>query len=197
MALDWISRHCHRVPYVMKTDDDMLINMFTILNHLHTLTHIYPNEAWHLTLACFVWKRMRVTRDPTSKWFVSPIEYPFEYFENYCSGSAFFITQDLIKPFYRATNNIPFFWIDDYYMTGLLPRSIQSILSVHYLHLNSLYVVNVDLVEQSFLSPFGLSSRAFGHMPLSVNRFLHIWHRLMLNSYSAQKYRNRTIFSIH
>ena len=135
---------------------------------------------------------MRVTRDPSSKWFVSSDEYPYEHFERYCSGSAYFITQDLIQPFFQATRYIPFFWIDDYYITGLLPRAIRPSVNVNYLYINSLFVVNVDLVEQRFLSPFGLSSLTFGHMPLSVNRLLHIWQHLMTNSQSAHKYLNRT-----
>ena len=193
MALTWISRHCHRVPYVLKTDDDMLVNMFAVLNHLFTLTNVYPTQAWHSTVACLIWTRMRVTRDPTSKWFVTADEYPYEHYEPYCSGSAYFLTQDLIEPLVQATRTIPFFWIDDYYITGLLPRAIRSSVNVHYLYINSLFVVNVDLVEQRFLSPFGLSSLAFGHMPLSVNRLLHIWQHLMSNSHSAHKYLNRTL----
>lgn len=192
MALDWISRYCNRTSYVLKTDDDMLINMFSILNHLYTLTYVYSSEAWHSTIACLVWTRMRVTRDPTSKWFVSSDEYPYEHFQPYCSGSAYIITQDLIQPLFAATHHVPFFWIDDYYMTGLLPRAIHSSTRVHYVYINSLFVVNVDQVEQRFLSPFGLSSLAFGHMPLSVNRLLHIWQHLMSNSQSAIKYFNRT-----
>jgi hypothetical protein len=194
MALDWITQYCNRVLYVLKTDDDMLINMFSVLNHLFTLTNTYPSQAWHSTIACLVWSHMRVTRDPASKWFVSSSEYPYEHFEPYCSGSAYFITQDLIQPLLNATHHTPFFWIDDYYMTGLLPRAIRSFKSIHYLYLNSLFVINVDLVEQRFLSPFGLSSLVFGHMPLSVNRMLHIWQYLMINSYSAHKYLNRTLF---
>ena len=193
MALDWISRHCQHVPYVLKTDDDMLVNMFSVLNHLFTLTNLYPTEAWHSTIACLMWKRMRVTRDPSSKWFVTSDEYPYEHFEPYCSGSAYFITQDLIQPLFDATRTIPFFWIDDYYMTGLLPRAVRSVPPITYLYINSLFVVNVDLVEQRFLSPFGLSSLAFGHMPLSINRLLHIWQHLMTNSDSAHKYLNQTL----
>ena len=192
MALDWISRHCNRTRHILKTDDDMLINMFSILNHLHTLTYVYSGEAWHSTIACLVWTRMRVTRDPSSKWFVSSNEYPYEHFQPYCSGSAYFLTQDLIQPLFEATDQIPFFWIDDYYMTGLLPRAVHSSIRVQYLHLNSLFVVNVDQVEQRFLSSFGLSSLVFAHMPLSVNRLLHIWQHLMINSQSAHKYLNRT-----
>lgn len=192
MAFNWISRHCNKAPYILKTDDDMLINMFSILNHLYTLTYDYPMEAWRSTIACLVWKRMRVTRDPSSKWFVSQNEYPYEHFEPYCSGSAYFITKDLIRPLFDATEYVSFFWIDDYYITGLLPQAIRSSMHVNYLYINSLFVVNVDVVEQRFLSPFGLSSLVFGHMPLSVNRLLYIWQHLLTKSYSAYKYLNRT-----
>jgi beta-1,3-galactosyltransferase 1 len=137
---------------------------------------------------------MRVTRDPTSKWFVTSEEYPYEHFELYYSGSAYFIMQDLIEPLFAATRYVPFFWIDDYYMTGLLPRALRSPIHVNYLYINSLFVVNVDQVEQRFLSPFGLSSLTFGHMPLSVNRLLYIWQHLMVNSHSAYKYLNGTFF---
>lgn len=192
MALHWISRHCRRVPYILKTDDDMLVNMFVVVNHLYTLTYVYPQEAWRSTIACLLWTRMRVTRDPSSKWFVTADEYPYEHFASYCSGSAFLFTQDLVQPLFNATYTIPFFWIDDYYITGLLPRALPSTVRVHYLHINSLFVVDIDRVERRFLSPFGLASLAFAHMPTSADRLLHIWRRFIANSQSAHKYRNGT-----
>ena len=35
MGLKWVSNHCMKAEFVMKTDDDIYVNINSLLNHLH------------------------------------------------------------------------------------------------------------------------------------------------------------------
>ena len=61
MALKWISTYCPHTKYVLKVDDDIVVNTFTLLNHLKFLDKHDPNK--HGTILCLLWHAMGVMRD--------------------------------------------------------------------------------------------------------------------------------------
>lgn len=34
MAMKWISQYCNNVRFVLKTDDDIIVNTFSLIQHL-------------------------------------------------------------------------------------------------------------------------------------------------------------------
>ena len=66
-ALKWISNYCPHAKFVLKADDDIFVNTFTLLRHLKSL-HETGIDNKNLIL-CLVWTRMVVMR--TGKWKVS------------------------------------------------------------------------------------------------------------------------------
>ena len=61
MALKWISTYCPQTKYVLKVDDDIVVNTFTLINHLKFLDKHNPNK--HSTILCLLWQAMGVMRD--------------------------------------------------------------------------------------------------------------------------------------
>lgn len=61
MALKWISTYCPHTKYVLKVDDDIVVNTFTLINHLKFLDKHEP--AKHTTILCLLWHAMGVMRD--------------------------------------------------------------------------------------------------------------------------------------
>ena len=61
MALKWISIYCSQTKYVLKVDDDIVVNTFTLLNHLKFLDRHNPDK--HTTILCLLWHSMGVLRD--------------------------------------------------------------------------------------------------------------------------------------
>ena len=61
MALKWISTYCSTAKYILKVDDDMLVNTFTLINHLKFLDKYYSDRK--NTLLCLLWQGMTVMRD--------------------------------------------------------------------------------------------------------------------------------------
>ncbi len=63
----------------------------------------------------------KVMRDQNSKWYVSHKEWPPNEYPPYCSGSGFIYTPDFAASAFNMSKHIPYFWIDDLYITGFLP----------------------------------------------------------------------------
>ena len=61
MALKWISVYCTKAKYILKVDDDIVVNTFTLTNHLKFLDKYDPNRC--TTILCLLWKSMGVIRD--------------------------------------------------------------------------------------------------------------------------------------
>jgi hypothetical protein len=61
MALKWISLYCPQASYILKTDDDMIVNTFTLLKHLKFLdSHQVKHNR---SIFCLLHKAMNVFRD--------------------------------------------------------------------------------------------------------------------------------------
>ena len=66
-ALKWIVNSCQRAKFVLKTDDDIFVNMFTLIRHLSRLRD--EENVTTNTIVCMVYYNMLVMR--TGKWKVS------------------------------------------------------------------------------------------------------------------------------
>ena len=128
-ALKWISQYCSHARYIIKADDDVYVNMFLLLDELHSL--ISPTTTD--TMYCAVWQdgTMGILRDPKvcKKWCIHLEHKELKgkrAYPTYCSGSAFFFTPDLAFKLYNASLYTPYFYIDDVYLTGLLPQKVPG-----------------------------------------------------------------------
>lgn len=61
MALKWISIYCSQTKYILKVDDDIVVNTFTLMNHLKYLDKHIPDRQ--NTILCLLWTAMMVMRD--------------------------------------------------------------------------------------------------------------------------------------
>ncbi|CAF2715251.1 unnamed protein product [Rotaria sp. Silwood2] len=174
MALKWISVYCSKTKYVLKVDDDIVVNTFTLINHLKFLDKHNPNK--HSTILCLLWQAMGVMRDSKSKWYLSKEDFPLDKFPPYCSGSAFILTGDMPAKMYNASLYVPFFWVDDYYITG----AVASAANVTYAQLGSLYTIPQQLAHTRFMSSKSFYTIMFGHFPGSMNSMREIWRRILM-----------------
>ena len=154
-ALRWISRYCAHARYVLKTDDDIFVNAFNLLRHLRRLDRgggaktALPGTPRGILL-CLVWYSMMVMRQ--GKWKVSKEEWPDDSYPTYCSGSAFIMTTDVAVAMHRVSYDVPFFWVDDFYITGLLPLKLGPSV-VRHSQFISAYVLNGRQLEEKFTGP--------------------------------------------
>lgn len=141
-GLKWVSKHCDNVTYVIKSDDDILIDMHALMAQMNS-TEIKSYGTQNLIM-CNQWVRMKVIRDKKSKWYISKEEFPDDFFPPYCSGSIFIMSIDAVKKLYVASLQTQFFWVDDFYLTGLLVKKI----GIEHKRLNDNYMLNARVAME-------------------------------------------------
>uniref|UniRef100_A0AAR5P0K8 Hexosyltransferase n=2 Tax=Dendroctonus ponderosae TaxID=77166 RepID=A0AAR5P0K8_DENPD len=118
MSLKYVTYHCPQAKYILKTDDDVFVNMPLMKNFLSN--DLSPFGASQLLL-CSVQKSASVLRTYRSKWRVAFEEYPFRKYPPYCPGWAILYSPDVVFRLYKsAQNTSEIFWIDDVHITGIL-----------------------------------------------------------------------------
>ncbi|XP_055959001.1 uncharacterized protein LOC126809715 [Patella vulgata] len=120
MGLHWVSNFCRNVKYVIKMDDDVAFDMWRFLGH-------FSSRDLTRTLYCGGGVKGHVRR--TGKWSVP--EYKFRGYKRYpfryCYGFVVIISSDMISKLYQASFTVPFFWIDDVYLYGMLPLEVGNV----------------------------------------------------------------------
>ena len=134
--LQWLTRSCLNIAYLLKVDDDTLVNVPRLLDSLH-----------HVTISHFIMGNIiagaQPMRDRSSKWYTPIGVYSEPTYPDYVSGSAYVISGDLIQDLYTTTQRVPFFWVEDIYITGLCPAKLNATL-VHNYKFKSLANLNND-----------------------------------------------------
>ena len=115
--LKYATEFCGDVPFLVKSDDDMLINVPYLARVLQTqkvkrsiIGYICPNSAVHRE----------------GKWEVSRAEYPLERYPKYASGSAYVIQIPLASELLEASKYVRWFSMEDVYVTGILAKEVKA-----------------------------------------------------------------------
>lgn len=120
MGLKWVDIHCKSTKIIFKADDDMVVDVFRLVRHIQTLHE--HGIGTRRTILCDFWVNRPVSRDAASKWAVTKAEFEEDTYPPYCPGLALLMTPDLIHPLYVESLHTRYFWVDDVYFTGILPR---------------------------------------------------------------------------
>ncbi|KAL3178863.1 hypothetical protein MRX96_009531 [Rhipicephalus microplus] len=112
-GIKWTMDNCPRVPYVVKMDDDIVINLTKLVAYLKQRKRTEP-PAFH----CYVWTNMQVERSTDSPWYLSKKMYRKRFFSRYCSGSVVLFANRVMEAVYNASFAVPFLPVDDAYVTG-------------------------------------------------------------------------------
>ena len=167
-ALKWISTYCRHAKFVLKTDDDVFVNMFTLLKYFKSRDKPGMNRG---LLMCSVWYHTKVMRK--GKWKVQKNQFKDEYYPAYCAGSAFSMSMDVALSLYKASYHVPFMWVDDFYITGLLPLKVGIKLT----QFKHTYVENGLKLEEKFTGPQWYTYM-FCHVH-DLNKMQLVWSRLL------------------
>ncbi|CAL1542270.1 unnamed protein product [Lymnaea stagnalis] len=129
MGYRWVSEYCTNSRFVLKIDDDVMINMYKLLYSF--LNHMSGKPK---SIFCNLWHKNTMPILRQGKWKVEPHVFSkrstFPY--DYCSGFVVIMTTDLMGPMFEAAMTTPFFWIDDVYLFGMLPSVVGSVTYYNY-----------------------------------------------------------------
>ena len=125
-SYQWASTFCPSASYVIKTDDDVIIDVFKLIDWIVANVKGDTN-----TYYCRLLAHQEPHRNPQDKWHVSFKDFPRRKFPKFCSGGAYSTTMNVIKLVYGAINHVPPLWLDDVYITGLGAEFVNKILKTH------------------------------------------------------------------
>lgn len=149
----WISKNCQKTEFVLKTDDDQAVD----IHHLKSyLSHFLDGKTQENFYLCYLIEKQKPQRSIRAKHFVSFQEYPEEYYPNFCSGWAYVTNINTIENLLHVSKEQKYFWIDDLYITGMLPKRFlptlkyfqwnNNFLNDHIQHKN-------EILEGNFFTP--------------------------------------------
>lgn len=158
MGLKHAAHFCPRAHLLLKMDDDTAVDLFQLLNLVRQKGLSGPRIAG----AVMTGEELLPLRNKSSKWYVSPEEFPLPRYPPFVSGWAYVTTIEAAGLLVKHSESSPFFWIDDVYVTGLLanlsglerPLDIRSKLTIYSDHLLCCIQHNTTLCDY-FILPSG------------------------------------------
>ena len=113
-ALLWVWRYCDRSQFVLKTDDDVVVNAFALATYL-------PAKAPGMNLIiCRVVEKRPVSHARYEDG-AQPLEYASDHYPPYCSGPAYVMTTTAAVALITASVRVKYLTAEDPYITGILP----------------------------------------------------------------------------
>lgn len=140
MSLKWATEHCRRAKFVIKMDDDIVYDPFFIQNYLSDLGQKKEQAG---LLAGFAFTNKKVIRLKANKWYVSREEYSRDVYPPYLSGWLYVTNQATARELVLQSESVPFFWIDDTYVTGILASHAQ----IQPTNLNKWFSANSEFLD--------------------------------------------------
>jgi hypothetical protein len=118
--IEWAIDNCSNAHYAVKMDDDVFVNIKLLVQHLFFNQYV-PKSLEPFTY-CNVIEKAKPVRNKTSKWAIDTKQYSKEVYPLYCEGFAYITNINTFKIIKNQllNKNMPFIWIDDLYVTGIL-----------------------------------------------------------------------------
>ncbi|XP_030059685.1 beta-1,3-galactosyltransferase 5 isoform X2 [Microcaecilia unicolor] len=110
MGMEWVHHFCPQSSFVMKTDTDMFINTFYLTELL-----VRKNRTTNFFTGSINSKDHPI-RNKVSKWYISEIEYPGEWYPPFCSGTGYVFSTDVANQIYIISPSVPYFKLEDVYV---------------------------------------------------------------------------------
>lgn len=161
-TLEWVDTYCPKVSFVLKTDDDMFINVPKILSFIEK--HHKDTRVIYGRLA----KKWKPIRNKKSKYYVSPQQYFPAVFPQFTTGPAYLMTSDVVHDLYMKSLNQTYLKLEDVYTTGIVAH-LCNIKRVH---------VNEFLNRRIAFNTCNIKKAISVHMIKSNEQF-DLWKKLL------------------
>lgn len=125
-TLEWVDTYCSEVRFVLKTDDDMFINVPRLVSFINK--HRKDKNVIFGKVA----RKWKPVRNKSSKYFVSLAQYKPTFYPDFCTGPAYLMSSDVVHNLHEAALNETFLKLEDVFVTGI----VASKLSVRRVHAN-------------------------------------------------------------
>ncbi|KAG8239191.1 hypothetical protein J437_LFUL018850 [Ladona fulva] len=148
MLLKWTSQHCSSARYIMKTDDDMFVNVGAIVAHLRERVRqrkkwqqrrrtvatdagqprgprvrVMPFETEDTLLEGSLICGARPISSTRSKWYAPRYMFSGRVYPDYLSGTGYIMSRAVAKRLFIAALSTPLFHLEDVFVTGMCARA--------------------------------------------------------------------------
>ena len=125
-ALNWIRKYCNSVKVLIKTDDDLALDIERIIKSVYP----YLNQSRHIM--CSLFKHGPVVRNEGNKKFYVPVdEFPDKVYPVYCNGWVYMYTADIVEELCQSMAQTERFKIEDVWTTGIVMSKLKNLTRIH------------------------------------------------------------------
>jgi hypothetical protein len=117
--LEWVDNYCNNIKFVLKTDDDMFINIPRLLSFIEKHANEKRNIFGRLA------KKWKPIRNSKSKYYISPSQYKPATFPDFTTGPAYLMTSDAIHDLYTAALGKTYLKLEDVFITGIVAQDMN------------------------------------------------------------------------
>lgn len=118
-SLEWVSNHCNEAKFMLKTDDDMFINVPRLLSFINK--HIKDKNVIFGRLA----KKWKPFRNKKSKYYVPLLQYKPAVFPDFTTGPAYLMSRDVIEKLYLTALDQTYLKLEDVFTTGIVAEKLS------------------------------------------------------------------------
>lgn len=161
-VLEWVSNYCTDVKFVLKSDDDMFINVPRLLSFVRS--HSKDRNVIFGRLA----RRWKPIRSVKSKYYVSPKQFKPPTFPDFTTGPAYLLSSDVAPKLYAKALEQTYLKLEDVFTTGIV---------AHYLGIKRIQA-NEFLNKRIAFSPCNVQRSISIHMVKYSEQF-DLWKKLL------------------
>ena len=111
MGFKWAATKCGVAKAVLKTDDDMYINVPNVLN---IVRNNFSSLQTNIIGSCV--QRAVPIRWQKSKYFASINSYPGKLYPGFCSGTGYLTSLNVARKVFEVSPHVPYFHLEDVYV---------------------------------------------------------------------------------
>ncbi|XP_039297595.1 beta-1,3-galactosyltransferase 5 [Nilaparvata lugens] len=159
---EWVDNFCTKVQFVLKTDDDMFINIPRLLVFINE--HSNQKRIIYGRLA----KKWKPIRNIRSKYFVSARQFSPPVFPDFVTGPAYLLSGDVMHDLYTNSLGRNYLKLEDVYTTGIVAEAI-NVSRIH---------VNEFLNKRIPFNPCNIKKSISIHM-IKYHEQYDLWKKLL------------------
>ncbi|XP_076175546.1 beta-1,3-galactosyltransferase 5 [Ptiloglossa arizonensis] len=113
-TLEWVDSYCSKVKFLLKTDDDMFINVPRL--QAFATRHVKDKNVIFGRLA----KKWKPIRNKKSKYYVSRTQFKHAVFPDFTTGPAYLLSSDIVRKLYDTALDQTYLKLEDVFVTGIV-----------------------------------------------------------------------------
>ncbi|RXG55645.1 Acetylgalactosaminyl-O-glycosyl-glycoprotein beta-1,3-N-acetylglucosaminyltransferase, partial [Armadillidium vulgare] len=113
-GLSWISENCRITPWILKIDHDVMLNPFNLRKFLEKELQSNPSQNVIIG-SCYENGTKPLRFEGISR----------DFYPAYTSGRAYIISRNSVDKLLIASNETPFFSLEDIFITGILAKKAK------------------------------------------------------------------------